>query len=368
MACFPSLFALTRNILGVVGDLLRFLHLHFRSKTDVAAENLFLRKQLALYVERKNKPRKTTDSIRFTLSQLSRFVDWRNSLVIVKPDTLIRWHRQGFRLFWKWKSRPRGRPRIPAELRKLILEMASNNPIWGEERIANELLLKIGIQISPRTIRRYMPTKPQRPVDPTQRWRTFVHNHAKALLASDFFVVVSARFQLIYVFVIMEIETRRILQFNVTRHPTSEWTLQQFRQCVAGDEGYRFVIHDRDCIYSNGLDASLQSLGLTVLKTPYKSPQANAFCERLIGTVRRECLDFTIPLNENHLRQTLKSWTTHYNSARPHSSLGPGIPNPSSPTAEVQAQRHCIPKNRRIMVTSILGGLHHEYRLDEMAA
>src|SRR5262249_52907450 len=155
-----------------------------------------------------------------------------------------------------------------AQLRNLIVEMATQNPTWGEERIADELLLKIGIRISPRTVRRYIPEVPQRPVGPKQCWLTFVSNHAKAIIASDFFVVVTATFQLVYVFVIIEVATRRVLHFNVTRHPTVDWTLQQFRECIVGDEGYRFVIHDRDRIYSRDLDAALQTLGLTVLKTP----------------------------------------------------------------------------------------------------
>ena len=165
--------------------------------TAVAAENLFLRKQLGLFVERKIKPRRATDAIRFTLARLSRLFDWRSALTIVKPDTLIRWHRKRFRLFWRWKSRPPGRPCVPAELRKLIVEMATNNPTWGEERIADELLLNIGVQVSPRTVRRYMPKPPQRPAEPKQRWMTFVRNHAKAIIACDFFVVVTATFQLI---------------------------------------------------------------------------------------------------------------------------------------------------------------------------
>jgi len=259
-------------------------------------------------------------------------------------------------------------PRIPADLQKLIAEMAVNDPIWGQERIADELLLKIGIRISPRTIRRYMPAKPRRPADPKQRWMTFVRNHTKAIIASHFFIVVTATFQLVYVFVIMEIETRRILHFNVTQHPTAEWTIQQFRECITGDEGYKFLIHNRDRICSKELDASLKTFGVIALKTPYKSPQANAFCERLIGIARRECLDFMIPFNEAHVRQILKSWTSHYNRGRPHSSLGPGMPDGSSARAEIQTERHSIPKNRRIVVTSILGGLHHEYRLEEIAA
>jgi transposase InsO family protein len=307
--------------------------------TTVAAENLFLRKQLGLYIERKARARRATNAIRFTLAQLSRLFDWRNALTIVKPDTLIRWHRIGRRLFWKYKSRPRGRPRIPAQLRKLIAEMATSNPTWGGERIADKLLLKIGIRISPRTVRRYMPKTPRRPADPTQRWMTFVRNHARAIIACDFFVVVTATFQPVYVFLIMEIHTRRLVHFNVTRHPTADWTLQQFRECVTGDEGYRFVIHDRDSIYSKELDASMKALGPIVLKTPYKSPQANSFCERLIGTARRECLDFMIPLNEAHIRQTLKLWTEHYNLRRPHSSLGPGTPDQKSSKAPLPTEQ-----------------------------
>jgi putative transposase len=364
----PIFLLFARSAFDVSADLLAFLLLCFRSPAAQAAENLFLRKQLGLYVERKTKPRRATDSIRFTLVRLSRFFEWPGALTIVKPETLIRWHRKGFRLFWKWKSRPRGRPRVPADLRALIAEMASDNPTWGEERIADELLLKIGIQISPRTIRRYMPKYPGHPVDRAQRWMTFVRNHAKAMIASDFFVVVTARFQIVYVFVVMEIETRRILHFNVTRHPTAEWTLQQFRECVTGEEGYRFVIHDRDRIYSSNLDASLKSFGLSILKTPYKSPQANAFCERLIGTFRRECLDFMIPFSEGHVRQILRSWSAHYNSGRPHSSLGPGVPEKNFLQTDLQSQRHCIPKNHRISAKSILGGLHHEYGLEEVAA
>jgi putative transposase len=166
------------SVLAVFADLLRFCRLCFRSSATVSAENLFLRRQLGLYVERKVKPRRASAAIRFTLARLSRLFDWRNALIIVKPETLIRWHRKGFRALWKWKSRPRGRPRIPPQLQQLIRNMALNNPTWGEERIADELLLKIGIRISPSTVRRYMPKAPHRPADPKQRWMTFVRNHA----------------------------------------------------------------------------------------------------------------------------------------------------------------------------------------------
>jgi putative transposase len=260
------------------------------------------------------------------------------------------------------RASTRSRRRSGADRRNCLEQSA-----WGEERIADELHLKIGIQISPRTVWRYMPKNPERPIDPSQRWMTFVRNHANALIACDFFVVVTATFRLAYAFVV-EIGTRRIIRSNVTMHPTAQWTLQQFRECVTGEEGYRFVIHDRDGIYSGELDQSLKSLGLTVLKTPYKSPQANAFCERLIGSARRECLDFMTPFNEAHIRQTLKSWIVHYNRGRPHSSLGPGMPDASSPKAECRSKRHEIPKRCRVASTSILGGLHHECRLERIAA
>jgi transposase InsO family protein len=246
--------------------------------------------------------------------------------------------------------------------------MAEGNPTWGEERIANELLLKIGIQVSPRTVRRYMPPPPLRPRIPSQRWVTFVRNHAKAIIAWDFFIIVTATFRLVYVFVIMEVRTRKVLHFNATRHPTAEWTLQQFRECLTGEQVYKFVIHDRDSIYSGELDSSLESFGLAVLKTPFRSPQVNAFCERLIGTARRECLDFMIPVDEVHIRQILKTWITHYNQARPHSSLGPGMPEPGYIKAKLQTKRHSIPKDQVVVATSILGGLHHEYKLETTAA
>jgi putative transposase len=179
---------------------------------------------------------------------------------------------------------------------------------------------------------------------------------------------VTATFRLVYVLIIMEVGTRRILHMNVTQHPTAEWTLQQFRECVTGEEGYKFVIHDRDNIYSRDLDCSLRTLGFRVLRTPYRSPQANGFCERLIGSARRECLDFMIPIDEDHVRWIMKQWTAHYNSSRPHSSLGPGVPDPSFEKARLQIKRHSIPKDRRIVVNPILGGLHHDYRLEKLTA
>jgi putative transposase len=352
----------------VVFDLVRLALLVARSHSTLAAENLFLRKQLALFLERKAKPRQADDSTRWMMAALSRMFLWRDALVNVKPDTLIRWQRKGFRLFWRWKSKPSGRPRLTKDLRQLIREMAAENSTWGEERIANELRLKLGIRVSPRTVEKYLREGPVRTPDPKQRWLTFVHNHAKVIVACDFFVVVTATFRTLYVFVIMELGTRRILHHNVTANPTAEWTLQQFREALPGDHPYRFVIHDRDSIFSKPLDKVVTDLGVRVLRTPVRAPMANSVCERFGGTLRRECLDFLIPLNERHLKMTIKEWGLHYNRGRPHSSLGPGIPEPNQDSVPASDHRHKLPAGYRVVKTSVLGGLHHEYRLVKEAA
>ena len=314
---------------------------NFRSRNELAAENLFLRKQLALYQERGIKPRRAVDATRLCLVVLARFFDWRSALVTVKPDTLVRWHRKGFRLFWRWKSRPRGRPPLPANLRNLIETMADDNPTWGEARIADELLLKLGLKVSPRSVGKYLRERPRgRAPDPAQRWLTYIRNHAQAVVACDFFVVVTASFRVLYVFVALEQGRRRILHHNVTTHPTAEWTLQQFREAIPADHSYRFVIHDRDQIFSKELDEAVTATGVRVLRTPVRSPLANSICERLIGTIRRECLDFMIPLGQRHLKRILREWIRHYNRGRPHSSLGPGIPDAASAVTPLAPNRH----------------------------
>jgi putative transposase len=180
---------------------------------------------------------------------------------------------------------------------------------------------------------------------------------------------VTATFRLLYVFVVLDLGTRRILHWNVTAHPTAEWTVQQFRMIVSGDQTYRFVIHDRDTIYSEGVDRTLAAMGLTVLKTPVRVPQANAFCERLIGTIRRECLDFMILMSERHVRVILREWVPHYNRGRPHASLGPGIPEGSiAPAGLCESDGRWVPAGCRVAATPILGALHHEYRLERHAA
>jgi transposase InsO family protein len=349
----------------------RFLCLCLRPSPALAAENLFLRKQLALYQERHTTPRRATNAIRISLVWLSRLFDWRQALVIVQPATLIRWHRQGFRLFWRWTSQP-GRPTLPKDLQDLIWRMAQANPMWGQERIANELLLKLGLQVSPRTVRKYMPTPRdghrKRGIS-SQRWSTFIRNHAEGIIACDFWVAVTATFRILYVFVVIEHARRRLLHVNVTAHPTAQWTLQQFREAIPAEHAYRVLIHDRDTIFSTQVDLGLRHMGLRVLKTPVRTPVANAIGERVIGTMRRECLDLVIPLGETHLYSILKAWVAHYNEGRPHMSLGPGIPQPPAwLPVSLQAHRHRLPEQLYVVSRPILGGLHHEYTLAEQAA
>ena len=359
------------TLLILLVDAVRFLRLCLRPSPALVAENLFLRKQLALYQERHVKPRRATNTTRMPLSWLTRWFDWRQALVLVQPATLIRWHRQRFRWFWWRTSRP-GRPPIPVDLQTLIRRMARDNPTWGEERIANELLLKLGLRVSPCTVRKYLPKRfdcaPNHGI-PSQRWVTFVHNHAKAIVACDFCTVVTAPFRLLYVFVLMEHATRRSLHCHVTMHPTAQWTIQQLRDVIPADHQYRFLIHDRDSIFSHDLDQRMGNLGLRVLRTPVRSPQANSLCERLLGTLRRECLDLMILLTERHLCHILHEWVRHDNAGRPHMALGPGIPQPPPHLPiPLQDHRHRLPNPLQVVAHPILGGWHHEYQFTEKAA
>ncbi len=316
---------LIRIALRLIEDALRWMLLLFRSTESVQAENLFMRRQLALYIERGVQPRPVDAATRVSLAVLARLFDWRSALVVVQPATMIRWHRAGWRLLWRMKSRV-GRPPIPKELRELIRRMARENVLWGEERIANELLLKLGARISPRTVRKYLPKRRRGRLRGDLRWSTFLRNQATAILAGDFFVAVTATF--------------------------------------------RILIHDRDSIFARQMDDSIRALGLGVLRSPFSSPKANAICERVVGTIRRECLDWMIRLSEAHLRSILREWVAHYKGGRPHSALGPGVPGPTAGSARAPK-----PESRRlwtpgalVRVKPVVGGLHHEYSLSGMPA
>jgi putative transposase len=362
------LYRLLATVVGLAAECFRFARTLLRPRAALVAENLFLRKQLAFFREREAKPRRLDDTARLSLLLWSRWFHWRGALVVVKPGTLIGWHRKAFQLLWSWKSRG-GRPRLPKHLRALIAEMVRENPTWGQARVASELAIKLGISVSPRTVRAYWPEElePDRRAS-SQRWMTFVRNHAKAIVACDFVVAITARFRIVYVFVVMEIGSRKLLHVNATAHPTASWTLQQLREAIPSDHCYRGLIHDRSGIFSTEFDRSIEALGVKALKTPIRAPQANAYCERLTGSLRRECLDWFIPISERHLLTLIREWMSHYNEARPHLSLGPGIPDRLLLGSEVRtAPNHRFPEGHSVKKRSVLGGLHHEYWLERTA-
>ena len=247
----------------------------------------------------------------------------------MRPKTFTGWHRQGFRLFWRWKSRPGRRP-IPGDLQRLIRKLADQNPSWGQERIANELRLKLGLRVSPRTIRKYLPKLPAAPPGQPrgdQRWSTFLRNHAQAIVACDFCIAATATFRILYVFVVLEHASRRLLHLNATAHPSAAGPSSN---CAKPSLPTTTIASSSTTAMRSFPPTSTQSLaglGLVVIKTPLRSPQANALCERVIGTLRRECLDRIIPLSEGHLRQTLSSWMAHYNRADHTPPWGQVFPN-----------------------------------------
>jgi len=359
-----SVIVLFQVVLRLFIDLIALTALAFRQRRATAAEILVLRRQIALYKERGIKPRRIDPATRISLALLSRLFNWRDALAIVRPETMIRWHRAGWKLFWRLKSRP-GRPPIPPEIQALIRRMANENPSWGEERIANELLVKLDIQVSPRTVSKYLPRRPRGRPRGDLRWSTFLRLHAQGIIACDFLIVVTATFRLLYVFVVIEHRSRRLIHCNITAHPSATWTLQQLREAIGFQDQYEYLLHDRDSIFAKHLDESIVKLGVKVLKSPPRTPTANAICERVIGTIRRECLDWLIPLSESHLRSILRSWIPHYNRARPHMALGPGFPDPPTATHPNfnSRSRHRLREDVAVRANAVLGGLHHEYFL-----
>ena len=339
-----------------------------KSQAVLRAENEFLRTQLSLLISHNIKPRRPTNQQRWWMAFLSRLHNWRESLVIVKPETLIKWHRQGYKLFWRATCQ-RGRPTIEKLHRELIRKLSRENPDWGQGKIAAHLILFFGVRHSPRTVKKYMPksnhTPSTRPTKKSQTWNTFIKNHLNDTLACDFFGVTTLGFKTFYVFIIEELETRKILHFNITQNPTALWTQQQFREAIPSDHHYRYLIRDRDSKFSTSVDETLKDMKIEPKKIPARTPQANGYCERLIGTIRRECLDQIIPLNDKHIKRVLREWIDYYNTGRPHSSLGPNIPEPSAQYKIVQLQLdNRLPKNANIRSKPILNGLVHEYWLE----
>lgn len=330
--------------------ILRTLLSALRSHRALALENLALRHQLDILGRSSKTPRLTTRD-RILWSILSRFwIGWRDSLVIVQPETVIRWHKRGFRLYWKWKSRPRwtGRKQVPREFRDLIRTMSRTNPLWGAPRIHGELL-KLGITISQTTVSKYM-VRHQKP--PSQGWRTFLKNHAEDMVSIDFFTVPTANFRVLYVFLVMSNYRRRIVHFNVTESPTATWTGQQIVEAFPWDTAPRYVLRDRDGKYGKEFNHRVESMDIKQVLTAARSPWQNPYIERLIGSIRRECLDHVIIFNEKHLRRVLKGYFLYYHESRTHLGLGKDCPK----TRPVQPYESGV-----ISSEPMIGGLHHRY-------
>jgi transposase InsO family protein len=264
-------------------------------------------------------------------------------------STLIRWHKRGFQLFWRWKSgKSPGRPPIDKELRDLVRQMAGKNPLWGAPRVHGELL-KCGFDLSEATVSAYMPKKKKRS---NQTWQTFLRNHLKETVSIDFFTVPTLGFSILYVFLIISHDRRKIIHFNITRNPTDAWTAQQLIEAFAWMASPRFLIRDNDTKFGHKFKARLRQLEIHELRTAYRSPWQNGYVERVIGSIKRECLDHVIILNENHLRTLLKSYIDYYHDGRTHLGLNKDSPNHRKVIPKEEGIIHCIPQ---------VGGLHHRY-------
>jgi transposase InsO family protein len=320
----------------------------FKSKCRLEAENAALRHQV-LVLRRQARGRiHLTNLDRLFLVQLYRwFPSILRVLAIVQPETVVRWHRAGFRRYWRWKSRWRGgRPAIEADLRALIRRMSIDNPLWGAPRIHGELL-KLGFEVAQSTVAKYM-VKRRGP--PSQRWRTFLRNHAPDIAFMDLFVVPTISFSLLYVFVIIRLNRRGLVWINVTQNPTAEWIARHLTEAFPWNEAPRYLIRDHDRIYGQIALRRIRAMGIRDKPIAPAAPWQNGYAERLIGSIRRECLDHLIILSEAHLRRILQTYTGYYNKIRTHRSLDEDAP-----------AFRAVQRVGNVASHAILGGLHHHY-------
>jgi transposase InsO family protein len=328
--------------------LLALLTSPFKSKSRLEAENAALRHQLAV-LRRKVRGRvEFTNGDRWFFVQLYRwFPSILQAIAIIRPETLVRWHRAGFRRYWRWKSRsPGGRPQIDADLRALIRQMSMDNPLWGAPRIHGELL-KLGFEVAQSSVAKYMI---KRSGPSAQGWSTFLHNHAPNIAAMDLFVVPTIGFNLLYVLVIVRLRRRELVWINVTTNPTAEWLARQITEAFPWNEAPRYLIRDRDQAYGAAVTRRLRAMGIRDKPIAPGSPWQNGFAERLIGSIRRECTDHIIAVGEGHLRRVLRSYAPYYNESRTHRSLNKDAPI------------HRLTESVGTIVSRpILGGLHHHY-------
>jgi transposase InsO family protein len=333
--------------LQLVTGLLRQL---LQSRAALAAENLALRQQVAVLQRSVRRPRLHRRDRIFWVWLSCLWRGWRSSLLVVRPETVIRWHRQGFRLYWRWKSRRRyGRPKLDAEIRALIRRMSRDNPTLGRRRIRSELHL-LGYKVGELTVAKYM-VRGGKP--PSQGWRVFLANHAREIAAIDFFAVPTVNFRILICFLALRHHRRTVVHFNVTDHPTSRWTARQIVEAFPYDTEPRYLLRDRDRIYDSCFANRVREMGIEEVLIAPRSPWQNPFVERLIGSIRRECLDHVLVLGEAHLRRVLREYFAFYHDSRPHQSLDRNAPRPR----EIEP-----PSQGRIVAEPQVGGLHHRYR------
>jgi putative transposase len=335
----------------VIAALLTSLSSTWQTRAALQVEILALRHQIGVLRRSSRTRPRLTPADRLFWAALSRvWVDWRAALVIVRPETVIGWHRKGFRLFWTWKGRlgRAGRPTVSREIRDLIRRMSQQNPLWGAPRIHGELL-KLGIDVGETSVSKYM-VRRRKP--PSQTWRTFLENHANVLVSVDFFTVPTVRFQILYVFLVLAHDRRRIVHVNVTAHPTAAWTAQQLREAFPWTGVPRYLLHDRDSIFGGTFRADVEAMGMKVVASAPRSPWQRAYVERLIGSIRRECLDHVIVLSEASLRRTIRSYLAYYHGSRTHLSLAKDTP---------EGRTIQPPELGRVVAIPHLGGLHHRY-------
>jgi transposase InsO family protein len=341
-ACRPS---------GVAGGLIADLT---RSRAELIAENVFLRQQLIVASRAVKRPG-FRGYERGLLVLLARFLSrWREALLLVKPETVLRWHRAGFRLFWRRKSRSAGlrEPRLALDFIALIKRMAAENRLWGAERIRGELL-KLGIRVAKRTVQRYMRGAHPRSPHRGQTWATFLRNHT--VWACDFLQAYDPWFRPIFAFFIIDVNAKRVVHAAVTRAPTQAWTAQQLRNATPFGQGPKFIVRDRDEKFGAVFDRVATGAGIRVLRTAIQAPLMNSVCERFLGSVRRECLDHVVILGEAHLQHVLAEYALRYfNTARPHQGIGQRIP--------VSGERGRTRCAGSVTAIPVLGGLHHDYR------
>jgi putative transposase len=327
-----------------------FVFAALRERRDLALENLALRQQLGVLKRRKGVPKLQSKDRLFWVVLSRIWAPWRQALHLVNGDTVVGWQRRGFRIYWTRISRRKsgGRPPANSEVRALIKRMATANPYWGAPRIHGELL-KLGMEVSERTVSRLMP-KHRKP--PSQTWKAFLNNHVQGLVSVDFFTVPTLSFRVLFVFVVLAHQRRRVVHFNVTEHPTAAWAAQQILEAFPEDTAPRYLIRDRDQIYGEGFRHRLRDMDINEVLTAPQSPWRNPFAERLVGSIRRECVDHVIVLGEKHLRRILKSYFAYYLGSRTHLSLAKDAPT----TRVVQG-----PEAGQIVEIPQVGGLHHRY-------